>query len=193
LPALLLQGTGQPNNNGGVYPAEYCAVARATLGYANAWGWDDEPCEAPHIIICKTRREFQPASLLLLLLLLLLLEFSNLCNVLHAADRHTCDINAQEMPGPTHVLCPCLATAPGSIPPINMTSSSGVVFSFNYWLRGTVDAQKHCNQQGGHLASYSSMLEQNEVEQAFIAGVRARGHVQPLSRCSRDESAASVQ
>jgi hypothetical protein len=52
-----------------------------------------------------------------------------------------------------------------------MTSSSGVVFSFNYWLRGTVDAQKHCNQQGGHLASYSSMLEQNEVEQAFIAGV----------------------
>jgi hypothetical protein len=63
------------------------------------------------------------------------------------------------------------AAAPGSIPPINMTSSSGVVFSFNYWMRATVDAQKHCNQQGGHLASYSSMLEQNEVEQAFVAGV----------------------
>ena len=45
------------------------------------------------------------------------------------------------------------------------------MFSFNYWLRNASEAEAHCNRQGGHLASYASMLEQSEVEQAFIAGV----------------------
>ena len=55
-----------------------------------------------------------------------------------------------------------------------MTSSSGAVFSFNYWQRNASEAQTHCNQQGGHLASFSSLLEQAEVEQAFIDGVGCR-------------------
>jgi hypothetical protein len=67
--SALPQGTGQPNNNGGVYPAEYCAVARATMSYATGWGWDDEPCETPHLMICRARRGCPPARRLLALVL----------------------------------------------------------------------------------------------------------------------------
>jgi hypothetical protein len=48
------------------------------------------------------------------------------------------------------------------------TSSTGSIFSFHPDLLVQQDAEHACNEAGGHLASYSSVLEQSEVEQYFV-------------------------
>lgn len=67
---LPLQGNDQPDNNGGLFPEQFCTVAFANLSYASGWGWDDEACEMPHVAICRARREYtrRPGSQCWLLL-----------------------------------------------------------------------------------------------------------------------------
>ena len=51
----------------------------------------------------------------------------------------------------------------------NYTTSDSITFTFNNTPATQFDAQATCNSQGGNLAWFSSLAEQQEVEQAFAA------------------------
>jgi hypothetical protein len=55
--------------------------------------------------------------------------------------------------------------------PDNYTTASGVNFTFNNILLKGPAAEDMCNDQCGHLASYTSLTEQNDVEQFYIQSV----------------------
>jgi hypothetical protein len=69
-------------------------------------------------------------------------------------------------------------------------TSRAVNFTFHNYPAPAAEAEAVCNRLGGHLASYSSLYEQYEVEQYFIA----QGHLLPTFHRSywlalaRDES-----
>lgn len=60
-------------------------------------------------------------------------------------------------------------------PPFKFVSSSGVAFNFHNTPVSFEEAEKVCNQECGHIASYSSLAEQNEVEQGLIVAVSSVG------------------
>ena len=54
----------------------------------------------------------------------------------------------------------------------NITSAiGGSTYILSTSAASEAEAQAFCNDQGGHLASYESLEEQYEVEQAFVARV----------------------
>jgi hypothetical protein len=55
--------------------------------------------------------------------------------------------------------------------PDNYTTASGVNFTFNNIALNGSAAEDMCNDQCGHLASYTSLTEQNDVEQFYIQSV----------------------
>jgi hypothetical protein len=58
-------------------------------------------------------------------------------------------------------------------PPYKFVSSSGVAFNFHNSPMNFAEAEAVCSKECGHLASYSSLAEQNEVEQGLIMAVGA--------------------
>ena len=58
--------------------------------------------------------------------------------------------------------------------PDNYTNAQGVSWTFNNLATNQSEAQAMCNKQCGHLASYTSAQEQNDVEQFYISNVRGR-------------------
>ncbi len=55
--------------------------------------------------------------------------------------------------------------------PDNYTTASGVNFTFNNIAVNFTQAEDMCNQQCGHLTSYSSQIEQADVEVWYIEQV----------------------
>jgi hypothetical protein len=75
----------------------------------------------------------------------------------------------QALRGPaTHLACLLPAAY---LYPDNYTTSSGVNFTFNNIAVNFTRAEDMCNQQCGHLASYSSQIEQADVESWYIEQV----------------------
>jgi hypothetical protein len=69
--------------------------------------------------------------------------------------------------------CPC-PTAPQVAPSVT-SQASGNTFRLNLVLADARTAGMMCLQQGGHLASYSSLAEQAEVEGFYVQ----RGYLLP--------------
>ncbi len=63
--------------------------------------------------------------------------------------------------------------------PTYTTNSTGITFAFVPYKTAATNAQQTCNAIGGHLAAYTSMAEQAEVEQYYIDKVRARARCAP--------------
>ena len=63
--------------------------------------------------------------------------------------------------------------------PDNYTTASGVNFTFNNIAVDADRAEDMCNEQCGHLASYTSLTEQNDVENFYISNVSRRLLVLP--------------
>jgi hypothetical protein len=60
------------------------------------------------------------------------------------------------------------------------TAASGVAFTFSPVARSFDDAEADCNRQGGHLASYTTLAEQVEVENWFVGGVSSSSRLKGL-------------
>jgi hypothetical protein len=67
--------------------------------------------------------------------------------------------------------------------PDNYTTASGVNFTFNNIALSGSAAEDMCNDQCGHMASYTSLTEQNDVEQFYIQNV-GRCCMQLSASCS---------
>ncbi len=77
------------------------------------------------------------------------------------------------------VLPLCCPTAPNTF--FYYSTKSKTNYSLSTFNDNQTTQETYCNSIGGHLASYDSQAEQNEVEQAFIKQVG-----QAAGRHSRD-------
>jgi hypothetical protein len=81
--------------------------------------------------------------------------------------------------------CPSCGTAPGETQSLAFSTSGGN-FTFNNANLTYGDAESDCRAQGGHLASYNALLEQQDVEDFLTSNVgqelRGRGRTRWLMR-----------
>jgi hypothetical protein len=76
----------------------------------------------------------------------------------------------------THVPAPTLLpAASGTLPPQPYQATDGSSFQFNNLQADANGAEMGCQKQCGHLASYSSLSQQAEVEAYYEAAVSGCG------------------
>jgi hypothetical protein len=63
--------------------------------------------------------------------------------------------------------CCCLTAAPQVCPPV-LANSTSITFYLNTSASNASYAQEMCKMNGGHLAAFTSLEEQKEVEQSYI-------------------------
>jgi hypothetical protein len=157
MPGSLLE----PNNQ---IPDEYCAGSNLTMGistydkkgvvYDGVGGWADRRCFEQYVFICEVQREccchLAPVWLV----------WTHLQGCCIAASSM-----AMRVPHACNLLA--LSAAPDVFPEV-MSTYTNQTFQLHTTPMNQSEAQATCNAAGGHLASFSMLEEQAEVEQAYL-------------------------
>jgi hypothetical protein len=144
-------GSNEPNN---LSPPELCGAANASQVYDNpeAWGWSDVHCGRKLPFICKAIRERRASACLGPLQMLLQVGID--------AGQRSCCCTELTITRSTSDAAPStyayVSTATNNTYLLNTTSV------------GFVQAELSCNDQGGHLVTYGSFADQQEVEQVGV-------------------------
>ena len=167
---------------------QFCGVGNFSETVQSVWGWADEDCTVPHIFICEVKRGRHAC---LQGSCVRGIAAGNSCVV--AGCSHASMLCA--VAGPFAFLhsfdacswictCPlvCCAAYTG---PDNYTNAQGVRWTFNNLATNQSAAEALCNMQCGHLASYTSAQEQNDVEGFYIDNVGGQ-HTGACSLCPDD-------
>ena len=146
---------------------EDCAGSNLTMGiathnkriiqYDGVGGWADRSCLESYVFICEVQREWPGGNSWHLISSQA--GRSGMWAVAFAAE-----------------LDASMAAAPAAAPAVFPSYTSGItgsVYTLHTRLANQTTAELVCNREGGHLASFSSLDEQAEVEQAYIKMVGA--------------------
>ncbi len=164
----------EPNN---FESPEDCGVANYTQSFDGVWGWSDGSCKQKFVFLCKIRGGSCALNSCKVLLECCHSARADLCCCRgHSAGpssnsqsiTHAPALTGHRPPLTDHHGCP--ADPCTLAPPSITTSSTNATFQLLTCPRSRTNSQKQCNKLRAHLATYTSIGEQQVCSQCWRAG-----------------------
>ncbi len=147
---LMPQNIIEPNN---IFPPEYCGVANYSQIEDGLWGWADTNCTAvQYPYMCKTLRESAALHLL-----------AHTLPLWNSWRVFEWSVSSPAMPRA------CFACPAAALGAFYYTSPlTNVTYLFNNTPVNAFQAELACQAGGGHLVSFTSVEQQQEIEEGFM-------------------------